>query len=175
MAERHRGGFGRDFEGNEGGDSPRGGPREGGAGPRGGGGRFGGGGGGRFGGSGGGGRFGGPPGSGGPGGPGGDRGFGGPPRGDRGFSGPPREYQERRPPASPEEASEFQDVDADLAIALLDTATRLTEIVGTAGLPEGHTERRQAVVETFEVIYFSILEAVTGGEEEEEEAGGDAE
>ena len=183
MAERHRG-FNRDFEGSEGGggggDRDRGGPRGGGGS---GGGFRGGGGGGFRGGSGGGGGFGGsgrPGGFGGGGRPGGgfrdrDRGFSGPPR-DRGFSGPPRAprpepaYREGRPPAPPVEASEFQDVDSDLAIALLDTATRLTEIVGTAGLPEEPEGRRQAVIETFETIYFSILEAVTGGEDEDEDA-----
>jgi hypothetical protein len=174
MAERHRG-FNRDFEGNEGGEGgrDRGGQRGGGGGYRGGGGGFGdrGGGFGNRGGFGGGGR---------PGGNFGNRGGGFGNRGggfggqrDRGFSGPPRaprpEYREGRPPAAPVEASEFQDVDADLAIALLDTATRLTEIVGTAGLPDEVEGRRQAVVETFETIYFSILEAVTGGEDEDDD------
>src|SRR5687767_1135009 len=187
MAERHRG-FNREFEGGEGGEGgrdrggPRGGSGGGGGGYRGGGGGFGDrGSGGGFGG-GGGGRPGGFSGGGRPGGGFGNRGggfgnrgggFGGGQR-DRGFSGPPRpprpapEYREGRPPAPPVEASEFQDVDADLAVALLDTATRLTEIVGPAGLPEDVEARRQAVIETFETIYFSILEAVTGGEEEDD-------
>jgi len=67
------------------------------------------------------------------------------------------------------EANEFQDVDADLAVAILDTATRLTEIVGTAGLPDEHTLRRQAVLETFEALYFSILESITGGGDDDDE------
>ena len=182
MAERHRG-FNRDFEGGEEGGRDRGGPRGGGGRPgggfgdRGGGGGFGGGGRGGFGGGGRPGGFGGGRPGGGfgnrPGGFGGGRPGGGFGNRDRGFSGPPREprpapeFREGRPPAPPVEASEFQDVDADLAIALLDTATRLTEIVGTAGLPDEQEGRRQAVIETFETIYFSILEAVTGGEDED--------
>jgi hypothetical protein len=90
------------------------------------------------------------------------------PGGGRDFSGPPPQFRERRPPAPPEEAEDFEEVDADLAIAILDTATRLTEIVGTAGLPDDHQQRRQAVLETFETLYFSILSAITGGEDEAE-------
>jgi hypothetical protein len=66
------------------------------------------------------------------------------------------------------EADDFEDVDADLAIAILDTAAKLTEIVGTAGLPDGHVERREAVIESFEAIYFAVLDAVTGGEDDDE-------
>lgn len=118
----------------------------------------------------------------GPGGPGGFRGEGGyrggprgprdsgrpAPRGDRPDA-PRPQYREARPPAPPAEASEFQEVDADLAIALLETATKLTEIVGTTGLPDDPTARRQAVLENFEALYFSILETVTGGDEDEED------
>ena len=81
-------------------------------------------------------------------------------------------FRERRPPAPPPTAGEaetFEDVDADLAIAILETATKLTEIVGTAGLPEGHAERREAVIESFEAIYNAVLDAVTGDEDEDED------
>ena len=61
-------------------------------------------------------------------------------------------------------------MDAALAVAILGTATKLTELVGTDGLPEDRTARRDAVVETFEAIYFAVLDAVTGGDEDEEEA-----
>ncbi|MGH2356073.1 MAG: hypothetical protein ACRDI2_04735 [Chloroflexota bacterium] len=110
---------------------------------------------------------------------GGGRGFGGPPRRDRrgpveprpsrgfDFEGPPP-IRERRPPAPPAEMEEFEDVDAQLAVAILGAATKLTEIVGTTGLPEGYTERREAVLESFEAIYFALLDAITGGEDEEE-------
>jgi hypothetical protein len=77
-------------------------------------------------------------------------------------------HRDRRPPAPPEEVDEFEDVDAQLAVAIIDAATRLTEIVGTTGLPEGYAERREAVVESFETIYFALLDAITGAEEEEE-------
>ncbi|CAA9227581.1 MAG: hypothetical protein AVDCRST_MAG77-818 [uncultured Chloroflexi bacterium] len=173
MADRHRS-FGREFEGGRGaGGSSGGGFR----------GNSGGGGGFRGGSGGGGGGF-----RGGDRGPrppfeGGDRGprppFDGGDRGPRDFSGPrdsggPPQYREGRPPAPPAEANDFEDVDADLAIAILDTATRLTEIVGKEGLPETHAERRQAVLETFEVLYFSILESVTGGgDDEDAEDGGE--
>jgi hypothetical protein len=100
------------------------------------------------------------------GGPGGGR--PGPPRGDR----PPFEPQpmprDRRPPAPPEEMDEFEDVEAQLAVAIIQAATKLTEIVGTTGLPEGYTERREAVVESFETIYFALLDAITGADEEDE-------
>ena len=88
-------------------------------------------------------------------------------RDDRGFGGPPP-YRERRPPAPPAETEDFQDVDAGLAIAIINTATKLTEIVGTAGMPEGHAERREAVLENFQAIYFSLLDAITGDEEDED-------
>jgi hypothetical protein len=118
-------------------------------------------------------------GAGGAAGPGGPRGSGDGPRGreprdgrgprdDGGFR-PPPAYRERRPPAPPVEADDFEDVDADLAVAILDTAAKLTEIVGTTGLPEGHVERREAVIESFEAIYFAVLDAVTGGEDDDEE------
>jgi hypothetical protein len=67
------------------------------------------------------------------------------------------------------EAEEFEDVDAQLAVSIIEAATKLTEIVGTAGLPEGHTQRREAVVETFETIYFALLDAITGDEEDGED------
>jgi hypothetical protein len=112
----------------------------------------------------------------GPGGPGPRRDQGRPgPRGDRPDGPPPPrpQYREARPPAPPAEASEFQEVDADLAIALLETATRLTEIVGTAGLPDEPTSRRQAVLENFEALYFSILETVTGGDADDDDDDGE--
>lgn len=95
------------------------------------------------------------------------------PRDNRGFadggpSGPPP-YRERRPPAPPVEASDYEDVDADLAVAILQTAAKLTEIVGTVGLPEGHTERREAVVTSFQAIYFALLDAVAGDEDEDQD------
>ena len=95
-------------------------------------------------------------------------GYGG---GGGGFGGPPP-YRERRPappPPPPPADDEFQEVDAGLAVAILETAAHLTEVVGTAGLPEGYAERREAVLETFESIYYRVLETVTGGEEAEEE------
>jgi hypothetical protein len=109
----------------------------------------------------------GPPGPGGPGGP------GGPPprpesRTERSFE-PPDLHRDRRPPAPPEEMDEFEDVDAQLAVAIIEAATKLTEIVGTAGLPESYTERRETVVESFETIYFALLDAITGADEEDEE------
>lgn len=158
MAERHRG-YGREFE-RGGGGGDRG--RRGGDGPRGPRGREGRDGGDR--------PRRGPGGFGGPGRPSRPGGFGAPGgfRAPGGPATPFTPYREARPPAAPEEVSEYQEVDADLAIAILDTATRLTEIVGTSGLPEGNVERRQAVVETFEVIYFSILESITGGGEDED-------
>lgn len=72
------------------------------------------------------------------------------------------------PPAAPANQDQFEEVEADLAVAILETAAHLTEIVGTAGLPEGHAERRAAVLETFETIYYHVLETVTGGDEAEE-------
>lgn len=109
--------------------------------------------------------------------------FGGAPRPERREGGPPfrpdtrseRTFEpapldrDRRPPAPPEEVEAFEDVDADLAVAIIQAATKLTEIVGVAGLPENHGERRAAVVESFETIYFALLDAITGGDEEEEE------
>ena len=95
----------------------------------------------------------------------------GPPRGprpDRGFDAPPL-HRDRHPPAPPEEMDDFEDVDAQLAVAIIQAATKLTEIVGSAGLPEGYAERRAAVVESFESIYFSLLDAITGADEDEEE------
>jgi hypothetical protein len=89
-------------------------------------------------------------------------------RTDRGFD-QQQYHRERRPPAPPEEAEEFEDVDAQLAVSIIQAATKLTEIVGTSGLPEGHVERREAVVETFEAIYFALLDAITGEDEDEEE------
>jgi hypothetical protein len=127
---------------------------------------------------------------GGPGGAGGAGGRGGPSGRDR-RSGPPRErtertgrgpervlepqpfHRDRRPPAPPEEMEDFEEVDATLAVAILQAATKLTEIVGTAGLPEAYAERREAVVQSFEAIYFSILDAITGEDEEEEEEDGE--
>ncbi|HEX2515069.1 MAG TPA: hypothetical protein VH257_10220 [Chloroflexota bacterium] len=78
-------------------------------------------------------------------------------------------HSERRPPAPPEEMDEFEDVDAQLAVAIIQAATKLTEVVGSAGLPDGYSERREAVVETFETIYFALLDAITGADEEDEE------
>lgn len=83
-------------------------------------------------------------------------------------------YRERRQLPAPTAATpapdeQFEDVDASLAVAILDTAAHLTEIVGTAGLPEGYAERRQAVLETFEAVYYHVLETVTGGDEDNEE------
>jgi hypothetical protein len=102
-------------------------------------------------------------GPGGPGGPGGG-GFGG------GFGGPPP-FRERRPapPPPPPDDADFEEVDTDLAVAILDTAARLTEVVGASGLPEGYVERREAVLETFEAVYYRVLETVTGGADEDEE------
>lgn len=111
--------------------------------------------------------------------------FAGAPRPERREGGPPfrpdarpeRSFEpapfdrDRRPPAAPEEVEDFEDVDADLAVAIIQAATKLTEIVGVAGLPENHGERRAAVVESFETIYFALLDAITGGDEEEEEEG----
>jgi hypothetical protein len=90
-------------------------------------------------------------------------GFGGPP--------PPREPRSFRPPPTepPPTDDQFEEVDAELAVAILETAARLTEIVGTAGLPEGYTERREAVLETFQATYYQVLEIVTGGEAESDE------
>ncbi len=97
--------------------------------------------------------------------------------GDRG-----REQEFRRPagsspPVLRERASgtppalaaneEYEEVDASLAVALLEAATKLTELVGTSGLPEGYVERREAVIESFEAIYFALMETVMG----EDEAG----
>lgn len=111
--------------------------------------------------------------------PQGDRPFGGPrddrpfggSRDERPFGGPPpapAPYRDRRPPQPPEEAEDFEDVDAGLAVAMLDTAAKLTEIVGTSGLPEEYAARRAAVMETFQAIYFSVMETVLGDEEDEE-------
>lgn len=111
--------------------------------------------------------------------------FGGPPRPDRRSGGPPgrpdtrpdRGFEpqpfdrDRRPPAPPEELEDFEDVDADLAVAIIQAATKLTEIVGITGLPENHAERRAAVVESFETIYFALLDAITGGDEEDDKEG----
>jgi hypothetical protein len=80
-------------------------------------------------------------------------------------------HRDRRPPAPPEELDEFEDVDAQLAVAIIEAATKLTEIVGSAGLPEGYAERREQVVETFETIYFALLDAITGEDDEEEDDG----
>ena len=102
------------------------------------------------------------------GGPGGRPGPGPGPRPDRGFE-PQTMHRDRRPPAPPEEVDEFEDVDAQLAVAIIDAATRLTEIVGTTGLPESYAERREAVVESFETIYFALLDAITGADEEDED------
>ncbi|HEY7268385.1 MAG TPA: hypothetical protein VH951_01035 [Dehalococcoidia bacterium] len=94
---------------------------------------------------------------------GGGEGYGG------GFGGPPPDRERRafgrtttEPPPTEDQ---FEEVDADLAVAILETAARLTEIVGTAGLPEGYVERREAVLETFQATYYQVLEIVTGGEE----------
>lgn len=115
---------------------------------------------------------------------GGSRGGGGPYRGPqgrsdreaRGYGGfaprgarEPREPRERPAPPPPAADDEYQDVDAGLAMAILETATRLTELVGSQGLPETQPERREAVLDTFDTIYFRILETVTGGDEDEEE------
>ncbi len=102
-------------------------------------------------------------------------------RGGEGFgggynSGPPpyRERREFRPPPPPRAdppppaPDQFEEVDADLAVAILETAAHLTQVVGTAGLPEGYVERREAVLETFDAIYYRVLETVTGGDEEED-------
>jgi hypothetical protein len=80
-------------------------------------------------------------------------------------------HRDRRPPAPPEEMDEFEDVEAQLAVAIIQAATKLTEIVGTTGLPESYTERREAVVESFETIYFALLDAITGSDEEDEDEG----
>jgi hypothetical protein len=85
----------------------------------------------------------------------------------RNYSGPPPRREAPVPP--PPANEEFEDVDAALAVAILGTATKLTELVGTDGLPEDRAARRDAVVETFEAIYFAVLDAVTGGDEDEEE------
>lgn len=53
-------------------------------------------------------------------------------------------------------------MDASLAVALLEVATKLTELVGTSGLPDGYVERREAVIESFEAIYFALMETVMG-------------
>jgi hypothetical protein len=114
------------------------------------------------------------------GGPGGDRDRRGgpgnprpgpPPRGDRPPYDPQAMHRDNRPPAPPEEMDEFEDVEAQLAVAIIQAATKLTEIVGATGLPESYTERREAVVESFETIYFALLDAITGADEEEEEEG----
>jgi hypothetical protein len=101
-----------------------------------------------------------------PGGPPGGRPPG--PRSDRPYDAPPM-HSERRPPAPPEEMDEFEDVDAQLAVAIIQAATKLTEVVGSTGLPDGYSERREAVVETFETIYFALLDAITGADEDDEE------
>ena len=102
-------------------------------------------------------------------------GFGGGYRGDRGTP-PFGERRQFRPPPPPPAApsppvgqEQFEEVDADLAVAILETATQLTQLVGASGLPDGYVERREAVLETFEAIYYQVLETVTGGEAEEEE------
>jgi hypothetical protein len=71
-------------------------------------------------------------------------------------------HRDRPRPPRPEETDQFAEVESGLAETILDTAARLTELVGTDGLPEGYVERRQAVVETFEAIYYAVLETVTG-------------
>ena len=96
----------------------------------------------------------------------GSSGFGG------GFGGPPP-YRERRqpaPPPPPAQDEDFEEVDTDLAVAILDTAARLTEIVGASGRPEGYVERRESVLETFEAVYYRVLETVTGGADEDEDS-----
>ena len=89
----------------------------------------------------------------------------------RDFGGPPP-FRERRPappPPAPAPNEHFEDVEAILASSILQAATKLTEIVGTAGLPDELPKRREAVMETFEAIYFAVLDAVTGEDEEDEE------
>ena len=78
-------------------------------------------------------------------------------------------YREQRPPAPPEEVdTEFEDVDTTLAVAILDTATRLTLSIVEKGLPDDLDARREAVLEQFGAVYASILETVTSIDEEEE-------
>ncbi len=79
-------------------------------------------------------------------------------------------YREQRPPAPPEEVdTEFEDVDTTLAVAILDTATRLTLSIVDKGLPDDLEARREAVLEQFGAVYASILEAVTSIDEEEDD------
>jgi len=77
-----------------------------------------------------------------------------------------RERTGNPPPAE----EEYEEVDASLAVALLEAATKLTELVGTSGLPDGYVERREAVIESFEAIYFALVDTVMG--EGEDGAGG---
>ena len=104
--------------------------------------------------------------------------FGGGGRGDDRPGGGDRRppFRDQRPPAPPAEAEdEFEEVDTTLAVAILDTATRLTALIVDKGLPADIEGRRAAVLEEFGVVYATILETVTSLDEEEEDEDEDGE
>ena len=94
--------------------------------------------------------------------------------GDRGGRRSP--FRDQRPPAPPAEAEdEFEEVDTTLAVAILDTATRLTALIVDKGLPTDLEGRRAAVLEEFGAVYATVLETVTSLDDEEDDEDEDGE
>jgi hypothetical protein len=56
-----------------------------------------------------------------------------------------------------------------LAVAILDTATRLTALIVEKSLPADLEGRRAAVLQEFGAVYATILETVTSLDDEDED------
>jgi hypothetical protein len=62
-----------------------------------------------------------------------------------------------------------------LAVAILDTATRLTALIVDMGLPTDLEGRRAAVLQEFGAVYATVLETVTSLDDDEDDEDEDSE